>query len=38
MKKHDPEYYWRNVPKETIKELYKANFEDFIMFDYTADR
>ena len=37
LKQHGPEYYWRNVSQETIKELYRIFFEDFLMFDYTPD-
>ena len=37
LKSHGPEYYWRNVPQDTIKELYRVFYEDFIMFDYSPD-
>ena len=36
-KEHGPEYYWRNVSSQTIKELYKIFWEDFLMFDYSPD-
>ena len=36
-KEHGPEYYWRNVSSQTIKELYKIFWEDFLMFDYSPE-
>ena len=31
------ESWYANVTKETIKELYRAYFADFLLFDYDVD-
>ena len=29
LKKHDRTYYWRNIPKDAIRELYIVSFMNF---------